>query len=78
MEYLKNVIAKTQPLIWNIQETKCLNEGGLKLKGFRVFEHIRSSQNGGGGLAMGCSNKLSPILTRNGGDDAEALTVNIK
>lgn len=27
---------------------------------------------------MGCSIKLSPVLTRSGGDQAEALTVNIK
>ena len=75
---LKNVIGKIKPLVWNIQETKSLNEGTPKLKGFRVFEHIRSSQNGGGGLAMGCSLKLCPVLTRNGGDHAEALSVNIK
>ena len=75
---LKNVITKIKPLVWNIQETKCINEGGLKLKGYTVFEHIRSSQNGGGGLAMGCSINLSPILTRIGGDEAEALSVDIK
>ena len=39
----KNVITKIKPLVWNIQETKYLKEGGLKLKGFRVFEHIRST-----------------------------------
>ena len=33
---------------------------------------------GGGGLAIGCSIKLCPPLTRNGGDEAEALSVNIK
>ena len=74
----KNVKSKIKPVLWNIQETKCLKEGGLKVKGFRVFEHIRTSQNGGGGLAMGCSTNLSPVLTRHGGDEAEALTVNIK
>ena len=74
----KNIITKIKPLVWNIQETKCIVEGGLKLMGFTVFEHIRSSQNGGGGIAMGCSTKLSPILTRNGGDEAEALSVVIK
>ena len=74
----KNVVNKIKPLIWNIQETKCMTEGGLKMKGFRVFEHIRSSLTGGGGLAMGCSINLRPILTRNGGDDAEALSVNVK
>ena len=75
---LKNIISKIKPLVWNIQETKCINEGGLKLKGFTVFEHIIISQNGGGGLAMGCATKLSPVLTRNGGDEAEALSVDIK
>ena len=75
---LKNIISKIKPLVWNIQETKCIIEGRLKLKGFTVFEQIRSSQNGGGGLAMGCATKLSPVLTRNGGDEAEALSVDIK
>ena len=74
----KNIITKINPLVWKIQETKCLKEGGLKIKGFRVFEHIRSSQNGGGGLSMGCSTKLSPVLTRHGGDEAKALTVNLR
>ena len=27
---------------------------------------------------MGCSTKLSPVLTRNGGDEAEALTVDLR
>ena len=71
-------LAKNKPLVWNIQETKCINEGRLKLNGFRVFEHVRTNQDGGGGLAIGCSIKLSPVLTRSGGDQAEALTVNIK
>ena len=64
--------------MWNIQETKCVKEGGLKLNGYRVFEHLRSNQDGGGGLAMGCSVKLSPVLTRSGGDEVEAFTVNIR
>ena len=72
------MVNKIKPLIWNIQETKSLIEGGLKIKGFRIFEHIRSSLTGGGGLAMGCSINLRPVLTRNGGDEAEALSVNVK
>ena len=75
---LKNVLSKHKPLVWNIQETKCVKEGRLKLNGFRVFEYIRSNQDGGGGLALGCSIKLSPVLTRTGGDHVEALSVNIK
>ena len=66
------------PLIWCIQETKCIQEGSFKLPGFRVFEHVRSSQDGGGGIALGCSTKLFPVLTRNGGDEAEAITVSLK
>ena len=65
-------------MIWNIQETKCVREGSLKLNGYRVFVKVRSNQNGGGGLAIGCSIKLSPVLTRNGGDEVEAITVNIR
>ena len=74
----QNVISKLKPLIWSIQETKCVREGGLKLNGFRVFEHVRNTQDGGGGLALGCSTKLSPVLTRTGGDEVEAITVNIR
>ena len=55
-----------------------MKEGGLKLNGFRVFEQVRTKQDGGGGLALGCSIKLSPVLTRCGGDQVEALSVNIK
>ena len=43
-----------------------------------MFENLKSNLNGGGGLAMGCSINLRPVLTRNGGDEAEALSVNIK
>ena len=75
---LRNVISKHKPLVWNIQETKCIKEGRLKLSGFRVFEYIWSNQDGGGGLALGCSSKLSPVLTRTGGDQIEAFSVNIK
>ena len=64
----KNVISNIKPLVWNIQETKCMKEGGLKLNGFRVFEQVRTKQDGGVGLALGCSIKLSPVLTRYGGD----------
>ena len=28
---------KVKPIIWKIQETKCLIEGGLKLKEFRFL-----------------------------------------
>ena len=74
----KNVISKIKPLIWSIQETKCMREGGLKLNGYRVFEHVRINKDSGGGLALGCSINLSPVLTRNGGDEVEAMTVNIR
>ena len=66
-----------KPLVWNIQETKCLVEGSLKLNGYKVFEHVRTSLDGGGGLAMGCSVKVDPKLTRTGGDEAEAITVSL-
>ena len=72
------MISKLKPFIWNIQETKFKREGSLKLNGYRIFEQVRNNQNGGGGIAIGCSVKLSPVLTRNGGDDVEAITVNIR
>ena len=39
---------------------------------------MRTNKDGGGGLALGCSIKLSPVLTRSGGDEVEAITVNIR
>ena len=74
----KKLVNKINPLIWNIQETKCKNEGMLKLNGFKVFEHVRNNQDGGGGLAIGCSTRTNPVLTRHGEDEVEALTVKIK
>ena len=73
----KIVINKLKTLVWNIQETKCVKEGGLKFHGYRVFENLKSNLNGGGGLAMGCSFKLSPVLKRSDGDEVQAFTLNI-
>ena len=51
--------------------------GKLKFENFDVFELVRQSQNGGGGLALGCAKELQAAWVREGDDEVEALSVDI-
>ena len=51
--------------------------GKLKFENFDVFELVRESQNGGGGLALGCVKDLQAAWVREGDDVVEALSVDI-
>ena len=59
-----------------MQETKCQVEGSLKLDGFITYEHLRSTGDGGG-IALSAKTELSPAFVRDGGENVEALTVDI-
>lgn len=48
------------------------------MNNFIIFELVRESRDGGGGLAIGCKSELKPVLVRKGNDEIEALTVDIK
>ena len=60
-----------------VEETKLKDEGKFKIDNYDIFEHVRASRDGGGGLALGCMKELQPALVRTGGDTVEALSVDI-
>ena len=73
----KKVVDSLNPSIAFIEETKYKEEGKLKLDNYIIFELVRESGDGGGGLAIACTEDLKPVMTRKGNDEAEALTVEI-
>ena len=44
---------------------------------YHIFELVRQSKDGGGGLALGCLQELQPAWVREGDDQVEALSVEI-
>lgn len=73
----KKVLDSLNPSVVFIEETKYKEEGKLKLDNYIIFELVRESGDGGGGLAIACTEDLKPVMTRKGNDEAEALTVEI-
>ena len=49
----------------------------LKLDNYHIFELVRQSKDGGGGLALGCLHELQPAWVLEGDDQVEALSVEI-
>ena len=47
------------------------------MNNFIIFELVRESKDGGGGLALGCVKELRPVLARKGNDNSEAMSVDI-
>ena len=74
---IKKAVRDTGASIWMMQETKCTAEGNLKLDGFITYEHLRS-KGGGGGLALSARTDLNPSFVRDGGEEVEALTIDIQ
>ena len=77
MTSFKNILSQLKPSVFFIEETKMKETGKLKFENFDVFELVRESQNGGGGLALGCVKDLQAAWVREGDDVVEALSVDI-
>ena len=73
----KKVIQELKPAVFFIEETKYKEAGKLKIGNYNIFELVRQSQDGGGGLALGCLKELQPAWVREGDDQVEALSVEI-
>ena len=73
----KKVISDLNPSVFFIEETKNKETGKLKVDNYIVFEKVRDNGGGGGGVAIGCVKDLHPALVRAGGDDVEALSIDI-
>ena len=73
----KKVISDLLPAVFFIEETKYKDSGKLKLENYVIFELVRQSRDGGGGLALGCVKDLKPVWLREGDDMVEALSISI-
>ena len=60
-----------------IEETKFRSTGKLKIDNFFIYELVRQTPNGGGGLAIGIIEDLNPVWVREGDDITEALSIDI-
>ena len=77
MTSFKNILNELNPSVFFIEETKQKESGKIKIDNYDVFELVRESQNGGGGLAIGCSKELRAVWVKEGNDKVEALSVDI-
>ena len=73
----KKVLNDLKPSIFFTQETKFKDVGKIKLENYVIFELVRESRDGGGGLALGCVTDLNPVWMREGDDLVEALSISI-
>ena len=73
---IRKVIRDTGSAVWKMQETKVSGPGKLKFDGYITYEHTRNHQEGGG-ISLSALTELNPAFVRDGGNDVEALTVNI-
>ena len=73
---IRKAIRETGSAVWTMQETKVSKPGKLKFDGFITYEHTRCNQEGGG-ISLSALKDLNPAFVRDGGEDVEALTVNI-
>ena len=65
------------PSILTLQEKKFQVAGRHNIDGYFFYEHLRSEKTAGGEIFMAVVKELNPSLVMDGGDDVEALTVDI-
>ena len=73
----KKVINELKPSVFFLEETKFKESGKFKMDNYTIYELVRESRDGGGGLALGVINELQPAWVREGNDIVEALSVDI-
>ena len=71
----KKILNELKPSVFFIEETKYKDEGKLKIENYVIFELVRKSRDGGGGLALGCLKELNPVWVGDGGNEVEALSI---
>ena len=77
MTTFRKVIKELEPSMFFIQETKFKDYGKLRVENYIIYELLRKTNVGGGGLAIGVIKELNPALVREGDGDIEALSVEI-
>ena len=76
MSSIRKLIRESKATIVTMQETKYKQSGQMKFHGFHTYEHLRSTRDGGG-VALSVLKELNPSFVCDGGEDVEALTVDI-
>ena len=71
------MLSELKPSVFFVEETKFKDTGKFKLDNYLIFELVRKSRDGGGGLAIGCIKELKPTLVNEGDDQVEALSIDI-
>ena len=73
---IKKLIMDTCSAVITMQETKNSQAGQIKLDGYYTYELIRSYDQGGG-VAISALKNLQPAFVSDGGEKAEAVTIDI-
>ena len=76
MTTIKKLIRETHANIIVMQETKYTQSGKMKFDGFFTYEQLRSNSEGGG-VALCALKELNPAFVCDGGEEVEAITVDI-
>ena len=76
MTTIKKFIRESKATIITIQETKYSQKGRMNFDGFYTCENFRSNKEGGG-VALSALKELSPAFVCDGGNNVEAITVDI-
>ena len=72
----KKIIRQSGASLWTMQETKCSQANQLKMDDFIIFEKTRELKEGGG-VAIAAKKNLNPVLTAEGNDEVEAISIDI-
>ena len=76
MTTIKNFIRESKATIIAMQETKYSQNGLTNFDGFYTYENLRSNKDGCG-VALSALKELSPAFVCDGGNNVEAITVDI-
>ena len=72
----KKIISQSNASVWTMQETKSSEPNKLRMDNFIIYEKVRV-QKGGGGVAIAARKDLNPVLTDEGEEDVEAISIDI-
>ena len=71
---IRKLIRDTGSSIISMQETKATHASLNNLDGYFTYEQIRSKKDGGG-VTISALKTLQPVFVSEGGEDAEAVTI---
>ena len=73
---ITRLVRESKAGVISMQETQFSHSGQLKLDGFFTYEHNQNNRDGGG-VALSAIKELNQAFVCDGGEDAEAVTIDI-